>query len=96
MNSINVSFETFKTASNQFRSVAEAIKEREAQLKSTTENLMSSWEGKSKKAFENEYRDLVKSMYNYDEMLREMAKELDGICESFREADDNIARNLSK
>ena len=51
---------------------------------------------KKKERSEKEYKDLIKGMYNYDEILKNIADNLNKIAQTFQEADEEIKRNLIK
>ena len=94
MPKVQIDIEEFKKTANLFNSAASSCKSSEQRVKSVTEDLLKNWKGDTKKAFEKEYNDLVKGMYNYDEILRMIADDLNKVAESFQEVDEEIKRNL--
>lgn len=96
MSTVLVDIEEFKKTAKLFDIAADNCKAMESRIKVVTENLLSSWEGDTKNAFKREYNELTKDMYNYDEMLRMIASELEQIATSFEEVDNEIKRSLMK
>ena len=95
MSTIQLNAGDFERASRLFKNSRERCVTLEANIKNYTENLLSSWQGESKKAFEKEYRTLEKGMSNYKDLLTEIADELSKISSVFTEADETIRRSLS-
>jgi WXG100 family type VII secretion target len=96
LSKVQIDIEEFRRTANLFSSAANNCKSSEQRVKSVTAGLLRSWKGDTKKAFEREYNDLTKEMYNYDEVLRSIADDLNKIAESFQEVDEEIKRNLMK
>jgi WXG100 family type VII secretion target len=96
MSKLQIDVEELKKTANLFNSAANICKSSEQRVKSVTEDLLRNWRGDTKKAFEKEYNDLIKGMYNYDEILRMIADDLNKIAQSFQEVDEEIKRNLMK
>ncbi|WP_291647942.1 WXG100 family type VII secretion target [Clostridium sp.] len=96
MSKLQIDIEEFTKTANLFNSAAINCKSSEQRVKSVTEDLLRNWKGDTQKAFQKEYNDLIKGMYNYDEILRMIADDLNKIAQSFREADEEIKRNLMK
>ncbi|MBB6716640.1 WXG100 family type VII secretion target [Clostridium gasigenes] len=96
MSRVEVDVEEFKRAAQTFITAADNCKAMEYKIKQVTEGLLNTWEGDTKKAFRNEYNDLTKGMYNYDEMLRIIADDINRIGESFKEVDNELKKSILK
>ena len=97
MGQIKVNVNEFRSVAKKFVSASEHCTRVQEQLKTASDDLLNNWAGKSREAFNNEYKTLYKNMYNYKDVLQAIAQDLNDIAARFEEADgelkDRIARS---
>jgi len=93
---IKVTIEEFKSAALQFSKAAENTDKIQQALQKTTDTLLQSWKGKGKDAFNNEYQIILKNMYTYSEVIKDISKELTAVEKQFENQDLDISSKLSK
>jgi WXG100 family type VII secretion target len=91
---IEVNIDEFQRVSKLFKDAKERCASIEASIRNSSEKLLNTWTGDSRNAFESEYREIQKSLSNYKDILDSIGSELTMIGNSFKDADDNIKRNI--
>lgn len=82
-----------KSVSN-FRKASINVETINNNIKKSTKDLLSSWKGESKEAFEDEYKVLDANLGEYKEILLDMANVIEKISNVFAEQDKLLGNKM--
>ncbi len=96
MGQIKVNSGEFERIAASFQSAAENSIKIHSRIKNATDNLLSNWQGNSKKAYSKEFEKLFKNMDSYKEILEGIAKDIKEVAQRFKETDTSLKDNFNK
>lgn len=92
--SIQVDIDELESISRLFLDGRDRCKLQGEKIRQATEELLDSWIGESKKAFEGKYNEIKNQMSSYEDLLEEISKEIQYVELDFEKADKDIERRI--
>ena len=91
---IQIRQELMQKVANDFKKASSNVETINNDIKKSTKDLLSSWEGKSKKAFNQEYEVLNANIGEYSEVLLDMANAIENVLNAFVEQDELLSKSM--
>ena len=91
---IQIKQDLMQKAVNDFRKASSNVETINNNIKKSTNDLLSSWKGASKEAFEDEYKVLDANLGEYKEVLLDMANVIEKISNVFVEQDKLLGNKM--
>lgn len=93
---IDINLDEMDKAVTQLKSAATNISTLKGTIDKSTKELLGSWNGQSKTAFEGEYSILEAHIGGYSDILEDMANILLKIREKMHEADSSLSKIMNQ
>ena len=91
---IQIKKDLMEKAVNDFRKASSNIETINSNIKKSTDELLGTWRGSSKEAFNNEYQVLNANLGEYKEVLLDMANVIEKISSTFEEQDKLLSNSI--
>ena len=91
---IQIKKDLMEKAVNDFKKASSNVETINSNIKKSTNELLGTWRGSSKEAFNNEYQVLNANLGEYKEVLLDMANVIEKISSTFEEQDKLLSNSM--
>lgn len=91
---IQIKKDLMEKAVNDFKKASSNVETINSNIKKSTNELLGTWRGSSKEAFNNEYQVLNANLGEYKEVLLDMANVIEKISSTFEEQDKLLSNSI--
>lgn len=91
---IQIKQDLMKKTVDDFRKASSNVDTINNNINKSTEDLLSTWKGVSKYAFEDEYKVLNSNLGEYKEILLDMSNIIEKISNTFKEQDELLGKYM--
>ena len=91
---IQIKKDLMEKAVNDFKKASSNVETINSNIKKSTNELLGTWRGSSKEAFNNEYQVLNANLGEYKEVLLDMANVIEKISNTFEQQDKLLSNSM--
>lgn len=91
---IQIKKDLMEKAVNDFKKASSNVETINSNIKKSTDELLGTWRGSSKEAFNNEYQVLNANLGEYKEVLLDMANVIEKISNTFEQQDKLLGNSM--